>query len=51
MDLNRLGNGKKFVEKLINKGHIKGMGLSQQQQKEKLNQKKNPNPRQTDEDS
>lgn len=51
MDLNRLGNGKKFVETLIGKGQVKGMGLSPQQLQEKLNQTKNPKPRQTDADS
>lgn len=44
MDLNRLGTGKKLVEKIIKQNNVGTMGWLQEQQKKKLDTQKNPYP-------
>lgn len=41
MNLNRLGSGKKLINMLVNKGNIKNMGWTPQQQQKLLDNQKN----------
>lgn len=42
MDLNRLGAGRKLIQKVIEQGNLKNMRWTRQQQVDALNNQKNP---------
>ena len=42
MSLNRLGAGRKLIQKIIDQGNLKNMRWTKQQQQEALNNQKNP---------
>jgi hypothetical protein len=42
MNLNRLGAGRKLIQKVIDQGNLKNMRWTKQQQQEALNNQKNP---------
>ncbi len=42
MNLNRLGAGRKLIQKVIEQGNLKNMRWTKQQQAEALNTQKNP---------
>lgn len=42
MDLNRLGAGRKLIQKVIEQGNLKNMRWTRQQQLDALNNQKNP---------
>lgn len=42
MDLNRLGAGRKLIQKVIEQGNLKNMRWTKQQQADALNNQKNP---------
>lgn len=42
MDLNRMGAGRKLIQKVIDQGNIKNMRWTKQQQSDALNTHKNP---------
>lgn len=42
MDLNRMGAGRKLIQKVIDQGNIKNMRWTKQQQIDALNTHKNP---------
>ncbi len=42
MNLNRLGAGKKLIQKVIDQGNLKNMRWTKQQQADALNTQKNP---------
>lgn len=42
MNLNRMGAGRKLIQKVIDQGNLKNMRWTKQQQTEALNTQKNP---------
>lgn len=42
MNLNRLGAGRKLIQKVLDQGNLKNMRWTRQQQVEALNKQKNP---------
>jgi hypothetical protein len=42
MNLNRLGAGRKLIQKVIDHGNVKNMRWTKQQQKDALHSQKNP---------
>lgn len=42
MNLNRLGAGRKLIQKVIDQGNLKNMRWTKQQQLDALNSQKNP---------
>jgi hypothetical protein len=42
MNLNRLGAGRKLIQKVMDQGNIKNMRWTKQQQQDALNTQKNP---------
>lgn len=42
MDLNRLGAGRKLIQKVMEQGNLKNMRWTKHQQKEALSKQKNP---------
>jgi hypothetical protein len=42
MNLNRLGAGRKLIQKVIDHGNVKNMRWTKQQQQDALNTQKNP---------
>ncbi len=51
MNLNRLGSGKKLIQQIADQGLVKNMRWTRQQQKDAINQRKNPHTKKTRDDS
>ena len=51
MNLNRLGAGRKLIQQITEQGLVKNMRWTKQQQRDAINQRKNPHTPQTRDNS